>query len=141
MEKLDGRKRAYCILPKQPLKAKNSEVARVITQFDEFKSSSHSKNAGLLQYIIDHCEKEKIAYNLTAVPGKGYYLQRLRYDYISPNGDPETTKAVQWLLSKSLPAAKWGGPHRWNNILLRYVGKMMRDYAKKYYNDNCEQGL
>lgn len=130
MKKLDGRKKAPQLLPRQPSTSlTNANVRRTIEMFEQSGQSSHSGRATTLQYIIDYCEEQRIPYAISAAPGKGYYIQKLQLEYKS-TGDPEITAAIQWLLYKSQEAARWGGPHRWRKPLLRYVGKMMRDYAK-----------
>ena len=40
--------------------------------------SQHSGRASLLPYIIRRCELEKIPYKLTAHPGAGYYIERVK---------------------------------------------------------------
>lgn len=137
--KLDGRKRAYYIPPKQPLKLTNAKVKEIIAIFEQRGYSQHSKNGGTLQYILDYCEDQKIPYHVTCFPGAGYHVQRLYLNYKS-DGDAATTEAVLFLLEKS-STYRHAGPHRWRRELLRYVGRMMRDYAKYYYEQNCQQGL
>lgn len=56
------------------------------------------------------------------------------------NGDGDTTDAVKFLLASFSPGP-WGGPHRWTNPFKRRIGKLMADYAKKYFNDNYQPGL
>lgn len=40
-------------------------------------SSNHSAGAGTLPHIMNRCEQEKIAYRLIAIPGTGYFVQRI----------------------------------------------------------------
>jgi len=61
-------------------------------------------------------------------------------NYLS-HGDEATTAAVKWLLEKSLPSARWGGPHKWDRIFQRKIGKLMRDYAFHYFKENEQIGL
>jgi len=55
-------------------------------------------------------------------------------------GSADTTAAVKFLLATSRPGP-WGGPHKWTSGFQRKIGKIMADYAKKYFNDNYQQGL
>ena len=55
-------------------------------------------------------------------------------------GHPDTTAAVKFLIATSRPGP-WGGPHRWTPGFQRKVGKLMADYAKKYFSDNYQPGL
>ncbi len=138
----DGRRRAPQLLPRQPAKIRNSGVREIIKAFNATGQSVHSKNATMLQYLIDYCEENHINYIITAHPDVGYHIQKdsLSEEYKS-NGNPETTAAVKFLLKKSYPQRHFGGPHRWAPKMLRYIGRMMRDYAEYYYDKNCQMGL
>lgn len=39
--------------------------------------SQHSGRAASLTYILNRCEREGVAYELIALPGKGYYIRRV----------------------------------------------------------------
>ena len=44
-------------------------------------------------------------------------------------GNPQITEAVQYALEKTYSSRNFGGPHRWNGRFLRFVGKLMSDFA------------
>jgi hypothetical protein len=46
--------------------------------WEEFMRSgtTHSGTASTLPYLIRRCEREKVCYRLTAVPGEAYFLER-----------------------------------------------------------------
>ncbi len=39
------------------------------------RGTSHSGNASTLPYVIRRCEQEGVGYKLTALPGRGYYIE------------------------------------------------------------------
>lgn len=49
----------------------------VIADFKRLGQTSHSGAATLLPFVINYCETEGIAYALTALPGRGYHIQRI----------------------------------------------------------------
>jgi hypothetical protein len=77
LEKLHGTKRMKAmLLPRRPLRITNASHQRLIDQFNETGSSQHSANATTLQYVIDYCEENKIAYRVTCMPGAGYFIEK-----------------------------------------------------------------
>lgn len=49
---------------------------RTIKAFEHAGSSNHSSNAATLPIVVEHCERNKIPYRLTAVPGLGYFIEK-----------------------------------------------------------------
>ena len=43
--------------------------------FKAMGHSNHSARGLMLTYIIERCEQERIQYQLTAVPGVGYFIR------------------------------------------------------------------
>lgn len=70
------RSKAPIIAPRVPLKPSNAAVRRIIARFEEQGTSGHSKNGGLLGYLLLHCEQNKIGYRVTYVPDGGYYIEK-----------------------------------------------------------------
>ncbi len=52
------------------------QVWYVIQTFLRTGESRHSAKAQTLQFVIDYCEENKIAYQLTAWPGQGYVVTK-----------------------------------------------------------------
>lgn len=77
LAKLHGTKRMKAILlPRRPSRITNATHQLMIDHFNETGSSQHSQNATMLQYVIDYCEENKIAYRVTCVPGAGYIIEK-----------------------------------------------------------------
>jgi hypothetical protein len=78
--KVDGRRKATVpvVLAPDPRMTtpSNALVSSIISQFDKSGSSNHSKLRGTLCYIIDHCERKGIGYELQAAPGSGYLIRK-----------------------------------------------------------------
>lgn len=123
------------------MKPAESLEKRVVNAFMLTGRARHSKNTVAIQYIVDFCELNKIPYILEARPGSGYFIQKDNeekdpFNYKS-KGDKEVTEAVKFMLEESYPARHYGGPHKWNNQLLRYVGRLMANYAKYVKENEC----
>lgn len=52
-------------------------IKRIIEQFEETGTSTHSANGSTLPYIIEYCERSNIPYRLNSFPGKGYVVEKL----------------------------------------------------------------
>lgn len=116
-------------IKRKPLSITNPKVKKEIEEFRKEGKSSHLANSGTLQHVIDYCEQECIPYLILAQPYRGYLIEKLK-DY-SSTGDSDVTAAVDYALRATVNSRFYGGPHRWHNRLLRYVGKLMSDYAKE----------
>lgn len=54
-------------------------LARLMCQnFDASGHSNHSGRGSTLWVVLEHCAEADIAYNLRAVPGIGYYIERAK---------------------------------------------------------------
>lgn len=53
---------------------------KIIKCFEESGSSNHSSRADTLGILINYCEENKISYQLTAHPGMGYSLTKMKVD-------------------------------------------------------------
>jgi hypothetical protein len=78
---LDGRKNAP---PADPYPTKTNhrvtvaQVRTVIFGFESTGSTQHSDLRMFLPYIIEHCERNRIPYRLTAKPGLGYFIEKVK---------------------------------------------------------------
>lgn len=52
--------------------------------FTNNRGSSHSAGAAMLPSIMNRCEKERLSYQLTALPGVGYRIRMLDVAEITP---------------------------------------------------------
>ncbi len=50
---------------------------RTIETFEHSGFTNHSAMALTLPFIINYCEENKISYELTAHPGKGYFIKKV----------------------------------------------------------------
>lgn len=59
-------------------KISNRMRKSIIASFKQLGKSTHSGLAGTLPIVINYCEEQKIPYLLTAHPGQGYFIERVR---------------------------------------------------------------
>lgn len=53
-----------------------TQIWGVIERFLRYGESRHSREAQTLQHVIDYCESNGIAYQVTAWPGQGYLVRK-----------------------------------------------------------------
>jgi hypothetical protein len=78
--KLDGRKKAPQLLPRKHRNLTNAQVRRIVENFMLTGKAHHSGNASTLQYIIDYCEDNLIGYQIKALPGIGYSIEKFDFN-------------------------------------------------------------
>ena len=62
----------------QPTPVTRSQARLLCQNFDASGHSNHSGKGSTLWVILEHCAEVDIAYNLRAMPGMGYYVERAK---------------------------------------------------------------
>jgi hypothetical protein len=62
----------------QPAPVSRAQARLMCQNFDASGHSNHSGRGSTLWVILEHCAQADIAYNLRAMPGVGYYIERAK---------------------------------------------------------------
>jgi len=62
----------------QPAPVSRAQARLMCQNFDASGHSNHSGRGSTLWVILEHCAEADIAYNLRAMPGVGYYIERVK---------------------------------------------------------------
>ncbi len=62
----------------QPAPVSRAQARLMCQNFDASGHSNHSGRGSTLWVILEHCAEADIAYNLRAMPGVGYYIERAK---------------------------------------------------------------
>ncbi len=75
----DERVEPSCAYPgTQPAPVSRAQARLMCQNFDASGHSNHSGRGSTLWVILEHCAEADIAYNLRAMPGVGYYIERAK---------------------------------------------------------------
>jgi hypothetical protein len=55
-----------------------AQARRICQNFDASGHSNHSGRGSTLWVVLEHCAESDVAYNLRAMPGVGYYVERAK---------------------------------------------------------------
>lgn len=62
----------------QPAPVSRAQARLMCQNFDASGHSNHSGRGSTLWVILEHCAETDVAYNLRAMPGVGYYIERAK---------------------------------------------------------------
>lgn len=62
----------------RPLAVSRAQARLICQNFDASGHSNHSGQGSTLWVVLEHCAETGIAYNLRAMPGVGYYVERAK---------------------------------------------------------------
>ncbi len=62
----------------QPAPVSRAQARLMCQNFDASGHSNHSGRGSTLWVILEHCAETDVAYNLRAMPGVGYYVERAK---------------------------------------------------------------
>lgn len=75
--KIDGRRTVKSPIILQAFPIREGTRRLIVDGFLKEGRSTHSRIHATLAYTIDYCEKNHIPYKLTAIPGRGYLIERI----------------------------------------------------------------